>query len=63
MRKATPLKLARIAMGMSQADLAQRINRHQTLISHFETARILVSARDKKAISKVLKTSEDVLFR
>jgi len=62
MRKASRLRLARIAQGMTQSELGQKIGKGQAMVSHFESGRKRASARDKKKIARVLKTSEDVLF-
>ena len=63
MRKPSALKLARIMQGMTQGELGQKIGQGQTMVSHFESGRLKVDPRDRKKIAKVLKTSEDVLFR
>ena len=62
MEKPTPMKIARIAQGMTQADLAKKVGKHQVTISEFERGHRPATDRDKKKIARVLKTSEDALF-
>ena len=60
MQKASRLKLARLAEGMNQAELAKKIGKSQMMISHFESGRLRVGAGDRKKLAGILKTSEKV---
>ena len=62
MRKASKLRLARIAQGMTQTDLAKKVGKCQVTISEFERGHRPATDGDKKKIARTLRTSEDVLF-
>jgi len=62
MRKASAMKLARVTRGLTQSELGQKIGRGQAMVSNFESGSVRASARDKKKIAKILKTSVDALF-
>jgi DNA-binding XRE family transcriptional regulator len=48
------LKVARVAAGMTQFDLAQRVNTHETNISRIETGRLTPAADLKARIAAAL---------
>mgnify|MGYP001230993516 CR=1 FL=1 len=62
MKKASALKLARLAQGMSQADLGKAIGKHQTSVSELERGYRVASARDRKKIAQALGIGVDSLF-
>ena len=49
--------------GMNQTELAKKLGKSQVMISHFERGRLRVGTRDRKKIARILKTSEDDLFK
>ena len=69
MRKASMMKLARVARGMNQSELGEKIGKHQATVSEYERGYRL-GIRDKrkppleiaKKICKVLKTPLADLF-
>ena len=56
------MKLARVARGMTQDELGQKIGQGQTMVSHFESGRLKVSVKDAKKICKLLKAPMGELF-
>ena len=62
MQKASMMKLARIAQGMTQADLAKKVGKHQVTISEFERGCRVATVRNRKKIAQALGVSVDSLF-
>lgn len=62
MRIRMNLRVARINLGMKQADLAEKIGKTQEYISRLETCQIEPKRKDAKALAEILGQPEDFLF-
>lgn len=56
------LKIAIVESGLSQVDIAEAANLHESKLSYFVNGRRRPSAAEQKAIARVLKRRVDQLF-